>query len=948
VENPHGKRLPSEATHQGGARHRIRSAAPPAPPYTLPVQRGLLLIPLLASALLAQDANCTCLEGNGSYLFLRCPKSPPADPDPCPATNAGIHPNVNPPKEWNDACWLSPRMACFLRRHAMSWRISCTMCAEKKCCPFPNWANCPNCSGEAKENSDTDVPIVLAAREKMRAIGGKKIEVAMSPHYVFVTDLGNLKIQTANGGPRIMDQHEMLHLYLQRAEQARGDFERYFGPARSMRSMMILVRSEGTRQRFSQDQLGNAQTNLLYGGGAGKLVDGLAGNGFIISGRDDDQLHFTCRHMIGHLCISTYHSSGVHEKYLPQWIFRGAAHWLSKLHPRAFDFATFCAYEGITVSGPGSGWDDKAKKIAGRGPERDPVERMFQAATAKQMDFDMHVRSWSWFEIFLAEDKDPFVAFVQRLRNAEEARVACKATFGQAPEYVDDRWRERVLNRRRDVTATKKEGEKEVEIEEATSRELREIANEADLQLLSGKIRGLERCQNVKTARLLVSLLDSKDSDRVREVIALVLARTEDKEVLAYLRGEGFDRAGKLGRASLCRMFGDLADAEAVPVLRAALNDGFWLVKCNAMRALAQLKDAESLPALARLTGDTSSGKVRMAAMDALGLFGDAAKAQIPLFERNLMSRDWQMKVATCEAFKAIGSTDAVEMLIGRLDQEGGRVHDEIRLALKALTGMDRDWPAEMWRTWWVKAKKFAELEKKSLGEIAKEGKESEEGETSKRDGDRYADTTKKPPTYYGLKVYARAVGYVLDVSESMLQGFTVSEAWQQRLGRKYTANTRIGVSKEELTQAITELDPRTRLNVVFFNERVRIWQTFPVPAGAMGANAISAIQNVAPSGQTNYYDALKAILGMEGEGGGFSPSFADTPDTLFFLTDGTPTDGEITKADELLSWFNERNRFARLRVHVIAMGNTGVDLEFLSKLATMNGGIFVHMTGDH
>ena len=75
-------------------------------------------------------------------------------------------------------------------------------------------------------------------------------------------------------------------------------------------------------------------------------------------------------------------------------------------------------------------------------------------------------------------------------------------------------------------------------------------------------------------------------------------------------------------------------------------------------------------------------------------------------------------------------------------------------------------------------------------------------------------------------------------------------------------------------------------------------------------------------------------------------PAFADTPDTLFFLTDGSPTDGEITKADELLSWFNERNRFARLRVHVIAMGNTGVDLEFLSKLAKTNDGFFVHMTG--
>ena len=43
-----------------------------------------------------------------------------------------------------------------------------------------------------------------------------------------------------------------------------------------------------------------------------------------------------------------------------------------------------------------------------------------------------------------------------------------------------------------------------------------------------------------------------------------------------------------------------------------------------------------------------------------------------------------------------------------------------------------------------------------------------------------------------------------------------------------------------------------------------------------------------------------------------------------------------------------ERNRFARLRVHVIAMGNTGIDLEYLSELAKQNDGEFLHLTGTH
>ena len=93
---------------------------------------------------------------------------------------------------------------------------------------------------------------------------------------------------------------------------------------------------------------------------------------------------------------------------------------------------------------------------------------------------------------------------------------------------------------------------------------------------------------------------------------------------------------------------------------------------------------------------------------------------------------------------------------------------------------------------------------------------------------------------------------------------------------------------------------------------------------GEVGANAdaaVSAIKRIQPNGQTNYYGALRLVLGMAEEGAQFDPVLRDTPDTVFFLTDGTPTDGEITKADELLAWFRERNRFARLRVHVIAMG---------------------------
>jgi hypothetical protein len=795
----------------------------------------------------------------------------------------------------------------------------------------------------------------------MKALGGKRIEVAISPHFLLVMDIPSLHLLTVGGG-RVFRRHELLHVYLQRAEMARREFVEVFGSAYDGRSCLVLVDSEKVRAKFAERFFGNTWTSLRRGyNQSGTIAGGRAINGIAIAGRKkDDDLHFRMRHMLGHLLMSTYLGQSPMEKYLPKWIDVGAAHWLCKRHPRAKDFAFFCLQEGQGrgrpktgstgarggggyVAGTGTRWHDKARKVAGRGPKADPVEAMFTASTMDQMNYYMHVRAWSWFDVFTREEREPFVRFVGLVRRAYEPRKAAKAAWNQAPERVDERWREFVLGRRREVEATEKEKETETEVGETTIAELAAIQRERNLQLLASLIRGLERCQNITTARVLISLIEKRDSDRVREVIALVLGRTIDEKVLAFLRGEGYERAGALGRATLCRAFGALGDSAAIPLLRRALKDPFWLARAHAARSLAQLRDPGSRDALTELATSSPKGKLRVAGMDALALFGAEARPAVAPIGRNLTHGAWQVKVAACQALARIGGEEAVDLLVPRLEVEGGRVEDEIRLALKALTGIDRRWSAKTWREWWAKARKWSELERKSKKALEEEGR----GPAGGAD-DRYAKPEKKKTVYYGIKVFARTVGYVLDTSASMKQGFQVSERWQKALGRTYTAKTRIGVCREELAFSLRELDPRTRFNLYFFHDRARAWKTTPVPAGSMAESGAGAAKAITPAGQTNYFDALKLVLGATGGPGGWNAAFADTPDTLFFLTDGLPTVGEITKADELLSWFNERNRFARLRVHVIAMGRAGLDPELLRALAEQNGGTFLHLTGSY
>ncbi|MCA9316226.1 MAG: VWA domain-containing protein, partial [Planctomycetes bacterium] len=95
--------------------------------------------------------------------------------------------------------------------------------------------------------------------------------------------------------------------------------------------------------------------------------------------------------------------------------------------------------------------------------------------------------------------------------------------------------------------------------------------------------------------------------------------------------------------------------------------------------------------------------------------------------------------------------------------------------------------------------------------------------------------------------------------------------------------------------------------------------------------------------GETNIHGALKAALGLH-EKPSLEATLEDIPDTVYFLTDGSPTEGEITSTPELLGWFEDINRFGKVKLNVIAFGSLGVDLTFLRALAQVGGGDFIHV----
>jgi hypothetical protein len=213
-----------------------------------------------------------------------------------------------------------------------------------------------------------------------------------------------------------------------------------------------------------------------------------------------------------------------------------------------------------------------------------------------------------------------------------------------------------------------------------------------------------------------------------------------------------------------------------------------------------------------------------------------------------------------------------------------------------------------------------------------------------------------EPPTYYGLRVFSRTVGYVIDTSGSMAYQVRIDPAWLAKSGRAWSGEgSKYEIATREAEASLRSLDPRARIGLVFFRTAARRWERGLVPATP--GNVSSAISRLAaeapPSGgagpawRTNYVDAFRLVF--EDKGGAEPPApFADTPDTVFFLTDGKPTEGEIIDPDLCLSWIAEKNRFAKIVLHVISIGNTDVDPAVLERLAAENGGVFVRVPEAH
>ena len=140
----------------------------------------------------------------------------------------------------------------------------------------------------------------------------------------------------------------------------------------------------------------------------------------------------------------------------------------------------------------------------------------------------------------------------------------------------------------------------------------------------------------------------------------------------------------------------------------------------------------------------------------------------------------------------------------------------------------------------------------------------------------------------------------------------------------------RIEAAKRELTKALSELPDGVQFNVLAFNVRVFPWQQQLVTSSResrLAAALFVQSQELGPA--TASYDALEAALTMPTE-------------AIYFLTDGAPAGGKITRPDEIVNVISKINRLRRVTINCIGIGVNDVRFEsFLKTLSAQNFGAF-------
>ena len=341
-------------------------------------------------------------------------------------------------------------------------------------------------------------------------------------------------------------------------------------------------------------------------------------------------------------------------------------------------------------------------------------------------------------------------------------------------------------------------------------------------------------------------------------------------------------------------------DKRILPDLWKLLDKGNAEERYGSLAALDRMlgDDVDYLNRLLALTRKGNSA-LRFLALDLASRHG--LRDLLELLPGLLASADWRLRSQGYMVASRVRDAKSIPLLIQSMKKESGRTEFECGRALQSLTRYYCR-TAQDWERWWAKNSEGFVLPPPAPLQQTEEQKKNEKGRTTAE--------------FYGIPVHSHRVVYVLDVSGSMNKQFG-------------TGSTRIQVARESLKTALKKTDKRSLVNIIFFDSVVRSYAKKSVPIGRKGEldKLLAYVDKAKPLGGTNLHGALVAALK--------DPRV----DTIFLLSDGDPSTGDITDIQALGNDILRRNRARRVRIHCIAVG---LESPLLRRLSDATDGRYV------
>lgn len=332
-----------------------------------------------------------------------------------------------------------------------------------------------------------------------------------------------------------------------------------------------------------------------------------------------------------------------------------------------------------------------------------------------------------------------------------------------------------------------------------------------------------------------------------------------------------------------------------------------------------------------------------------------APTAAFDIFRQALSDESNLVRSHAIAALRGIRRAESIDALIERLDAEpAGRLKWDIVNALRDLTGkMEYGEDANQWRPWWNRNKDGFRLPPPSNPESVGTGNDNGGSPDAKKTG-----------TFYGIEIRTKHPVFVIDRSGSMMVSIDNQHDGQQG-ALPPGVKSKWQLLQEELAKTIKGLPEDGTFAIVWYSTDVSAYLDGRVIAASERnkRDAEAAINAMNAEGLTNIHEALErgfeVCQGSPMEGVVITGDGDLKCDTIFFLTDGTPTAGPpidgITPTNTvndpnraayeraLLNLITQWNQTRNITIHTICIGSGG-NIEFLRELATRNRGTFRHV----